>query len=275
MKRTFFIFSILFFVVLYGHAGTVDTLKTYSPDMDKEVYSLVILPDNYRTQKTESFPVLYLLHGYSGDYTSWLDVVPELKKYVDDFQMIVVTPDGHYDSWYLDSPVNDKVRYETFMTTTLITAIDHRYRTRKDRNSRGISGLSMGGHGALYLSIRHPDLYGAATSMSGGVDLRPFPDNWNLKKVLGSLQSHPENWERNSVINLVDRLTNGELKLFIDIGVDDFFLKVNRNLHQALLDLKIDHDYIERPGGHTWKYWRNALPYHMLFFSRFFKADET
>lgn len=257
-----------------GFSTTVDTLKTYSPEMDKEVKSLVILPNEYDRDTTKVFPVLYLLHGFSGDYTNWLDYFPELRDYVNEFDMIVVTPDGDYDSWYLDSPIDDKVCYETFMTSTLIEDIDKTYRTISDRKHRGIAGLSMGGHGALYLSIRHPELYGAASSMSGGVDLRPFPDNWNLKKKLGNLSDHPDNWADNSVINLVDRLKNNQLKIFVDIGVDDFFLEVNRNLHKKLLDLKIDHDYIERPGGHTWKYWRNALPYSMLFFRDFFEGEK-
>lgn len=159
------------------------------------------------------------------------------------------------------------------MTTTLIEDVDRIYRTKSDRLHRGIAGLSMGGHGALYLSIRHPSLYGAATSMSGGVDLRPFPENWNLKKVLGSEKEHRDNWEQHSVINLVERLKDKELALFIDIGIDDVFIEVNRQLHQQLLRLKIKHDYIERPGGHTWTYWRNALPYHLLFFRDYFEGE--
>lgn len=262
------------FISFKGFSTKVDTLKTYSPEMDKQVKSLVILPDEYDRDEIKTFPVLYLLHGFSGDYTNWLDSFPELRDYVNEFNMIVVTPDGGYDSWYLDSPVDDKICYETFMTSTLIKDVDENYRTKSDREHRGIAGLSMGGHGALYLSIRHPELYGAVSSMSGGVDLRPFPDNWNLKKKLGSLSDHPDNWANHSVINLVDSLKNNVLKIFIDIGVDDFFLDVNRNLHQKLLDLKIDHDYIERPGGHTWEYWCNALPYNMLFFRDFFEAKK-
>lgn len=274
MKTILFSFLTLLLFVFNGYSGTVDTLKTYSPEMNKEVYSLVVLPDDYETEAAKSYPVLYLLHGHSGNYKDWLSLAPALQDYVDEFQMIVVTPDGGYDSWYLDSPVDESVRYETFMTKTLIGAIDGKYRTLSDRIHRGISGLSMGGHGALYLSIRHPDLYGTATSMSGGVDLRPFPDNWNLKGLLGSIERHTENWEKNSVVNLLEQVENKQFHFFIDIGVDDFFLEVNRNLHEALLDRGIDHDYIERPGGHTWEYWRNALPYHMLFFSRTFLSEE-
>lgn len=274
MKTGFLFIFLVGFFSLKVFGGTVDTLKIHSPEMDKDIYATVIVPDNYYQLKGAHYPVLYLLHGFSGDYLNWITLAPRLKEYVDEFNMIVVAPDGGYDSWYFDSPVDDKVQYESFITQTLIPAIDVRYRTLNDRRYRGIAGLSMGGHGALYLAIRHLDLFGAAASFSGGVDLRPFPDNWNIKNRLGKKEDYPDNWEQNSVINLVNHLKDGSLKLFIDIGVDDFFLEVNRALHQKLLHLKIAHDYIERPGGHTWSYWRNALPYEMLFFRDFFYNTE-
>jgi len=56
--------------------------------------------------------------------------------------------------------------------------------------------------------------------------------------------------------------------ILLDCGVDDFLLDTNRQLHQRMLELKIEHDYIERPGAHTWSYWTNALEYHLLFFRK-------
>ena len=143
-------------------------------------------------------------------------------------------------------------------------------RTIADRKARAITGLSMGGHGALYLAIRHENIFGAAGSMSGGVDFRPFPDKWDIKKYLGDYATHADNWNRNTVINLVDSLHNGELKIIFDCGVGDFFLQVNRDLHQKLLAEKIEHDYIERPGEHNWDYWTNSVKYQLLFFRQYF-----
>ena len=119
----------------------------------------------------------------------------------------------------------------------------------------------------MFLALRHPDVYGTAVSISGGVDLRPFPGNWDIAKRLGSLKDHPERWADYSVITLAEKVTPGQQALSIDCGVDDFFLPVNRNLHALLLALKVPHDYAERPGGHTWEYWGNALKYQMLFIS--------
>ncbi|MFD2832654.1 hypothetical protein [Christiangramia antarctica] len=107
--------------------------------------------------------------------------------------------------------------------------------------------------------------------MSGGVDIRPFPTRWDLSKRLGEYAAHPENWEKNTVINLVHLLDGKQLKILFDCGVDDFFYDANVRLHKKLLQRNIPHDYIERPGGHTNAYWNNSIKYQMLFFNDFFK----
>lgn len=260
---------VLIFVSFFSKAATVDTAIVYSKCMHKNVKCVVIMPDKYQTDTTH-LPVLYLLHGWSGNYSDWVLSDADLLHVVDENGFIVVCPDGDYDSWYLNSPLDTTMKYETNVALEIPAYIDSHYRTVASRNARAIAGLSMGGHGALYLAIKHTDIFGAAGSMSGGVDFRPFPENWGIKKYLGDYTSHKENWDQNVVVNLVDSLQNGELKIIFDCGVNDFFIEVNRNLHQKLLDKKIEHDYTERPGEHNWAYWNNSIKYQMLFFRRFF-----
>ena len=140
---------------------------------------------------------------------------------------------------------------------------------------RAITGLSMGGHGALYLAIRHPGLFGNAGSMSGGVDMRPFPGSWDIARRIGDIQSHSKNWESMSVINMVEQMQKEPPNLMIECGTEDFFYHVNLQLHQKLVALKIPHDYVERPGSHTWDYWSNAVGYQLFFFSRHFNKKQT
>lgn len=266
--------TVLFAVtLLFGlkdlHASRVDTIQVYSNSMHKNIPCVVVVPDGYKKSK-DRFPVVYLLHGYSGNYRTWVKDFSATKEDADRYQMIIVSPDGGFSSWYFDSPVDTSFRYETFFINELIPQIDQQYRTQADRQHRGISGLSMGGHGALYLAIRHKEVFGAANSMSGGVDIRPFPKNWDLMKRLGDTVTHKADWESHTVINLVDSLKDKDLLLAFDCGTKDFFLDVNRALHQKLLKLGISHDYTERPGAHNGKYWDNALPYHLLFFHRYF-----
>ena len=253
-----------------ANAAIVDTVDTYSSSMKKTIKAVVITPDNYAT--AQALPVVYLLNGYSGNYRSWIAGAKGIETAVDLYQVIIVCPDGN-NSWYWDSPVDPNYKYETYVSTELVNWIDSKYKTIKDKKGRGITGLSMGGHGGLYLAIKHPDVFGAGGSMSGGVDIRPFPNNWDMSLRLGKYDEHPENWEKYTVINLLHLIKPNSLALIIDCGTEDFFYKVNENLHQQMLYRNIAHDYITRPGAHNWNYWVNAVQYQLLFMNNFFKSQ--
>ncbi|RXJ50223.1 alpha/beta hydrolase [Gelidibacter gilvus] len=265
------IFLFLVISSLVGNAAQIDTLQVWSASMKKSIPNLVIVPDAYDGQEN-NFPVLYLLHGAGGDYTNWVAKVPDLKRYADAYNMIIVCPDGGVTSWYFDSPIDDNMRYETYLSKELIASIDQTYRTLAEKSGRAITGLSMGGHGAFYLAFKHQDIWGAAGSMSGGVDIHPFPNNWDLAKRLGNYSEHPQNWETHTVINLVYKLKGDSLKLIFDCGLSDFFYDANKRLHEKLVERNIPHDYIERPGNHNWEYWTNAIQYQLLFFDTYFKG---
>ena len=249
-------------------AATVDTVNTYSQAMKKTIKAVVIKPAGYDGSK--ALPVVYLLHGYGGNYTDWVKKVDAVQQQADQFNMLIVCPDGGVGSWYWDSPADPSFRYETYVSKELVSWIDEHYKTIRDRKGRGITGLSMGGHGALYLAIRHQDVFGAAGSMSGGVDIRPFPNNWDMAKRLGTYAQEPARWESHTVINQLHLLTGKSLALMIDCGTEDFFYKVNVNLHEQLLYRNIPHDFVTRPGAHNWNYWSNAVLYQMLFMHEFF-----
>ena len=267
-QRTFF--ASVFFLLLTTalQAATVDTVQTFSAAMQKSIKAVVIKPSGYASGK--EFPVVFLLHGYGGNYSDWVQKAPSVTALADTYQTIIVCPDGNKGSWYFDSPVDPAYRYETYITDELVKWVDANYRTIKDRSARAITGLSMGGHGALYLAFKHQDVFGAAGSMSGGVDIRPFPKNWEIPARLGAYAQFPERWEQNTVTNMLHLLTSGSLALIIDCGTDDFFFKVNTILHEKLKERNIAHDFIARPGGHSWPYWNNAVNYQLLYFSRYF-----
>ncbi len=248
-------------------AAKVETVKVRSVAMDKDVNVLYILPD--RAVNGQRCPVIYLLHGYSDNEARWYNAKPELAQIADSKGIIFACPFGN-NSWYWDSPVDPSFRYETFISSELIEYTDSHYETIPQREARAITGNSMGGHGAMWNAIRHQDVFGAAGTMSGGVDIRPFPNNWDMKERLGEKSENPENWETHTVINQLDKLQNGGLAIIIDCGLNDFFFDVNKSLHNKLLDRKIDHDYIVRPGQHNWPYWCNAVEYQILFFERYF-----
>jgi len=267
MKK-FSLFFFLLFISIAIHAANVDTVNVHSQAMNKKVQVVVISPEKKNTPS----PVIYLLHGYSGNAKSWIQIKPNLPEIADRHNLIFVCPDGK-NSWYWDSPKDPAFRYETFVSKELVNYIDTNYSTKKDRTARAITGLSMGGHGALWVAFHHTETFGAAGSTSGGVDIRPFPKNWEMSKQLGNLSDNPQIWETHTVINQIDKIKNGDLSLIIDCGYSDFFFEVNNNFHQKLLDKSIDHDYLVRPGGHNGEYWSNSIDYQILFFMKYFSKN--
>lgn len=276
MKRLVASLCLVFTTLFSAQAAKVDTLSIYSPSMNKNIKCVVVLPEKYvhatsAELQFAEYPTLYLLHGYSGNYSDWVRNSPNFLKSVDEYGIITICPDGGYGSWYFDSPIVPAYRYETFVSKELVAYVNEHYKVGKDRSKRAIAGLSMGGHGAMYLAINHLETFGAACAMSGGVDFRPFPNNWSISQYLGAYESNKDVWEKHTVQYLVEHaLQNNLLAISIDCGVDDFFIGVNRQLHKTLVEKKIDHDYAERPGEHNWAYWNNSISYQMLFLHKFF-----
>ena len=245
-----------------AQAAKVDTVSVYSNAMHKNTRCVVISPS---ADAQVEWPVLYLLHGFGGDHRSWLQIKPELPQLADDMQMIIVCPNG-VKSWYIDSPVDTTFRYEAYMTQELIPYIDSHYSTISNRSGRAIAGLSMGGHGSLFLAMRHTDLYGTVCSTSGSVNLLKKTFSYKYRElILGSEYEHQANWSRNSILTLAGAVQPDALNIMIDCGTEDEWLEDNRRLHQILLDRKVPHDYVERPGGHNADYWNNSIDYILLY----------
>lgn len=267
MNRKLIAILMACFLPAFLWAARVDTLSISSPAMKRSVRVVVIVPDQ---AAQTSWPTLYLLHGHGGNERSWLHIKPDLPEKADRVGMIIVCPDGR-NSWYWDSPLRPSSRYETFISRELPAAIDSLYPTLAHREARAITGYSMGGHGAMWNGIRHSDVFSAVGSISGGLDIRPFPKNWNMSDELGEQATHRENWETHTSINLVPFLERGRIAIAIDCGENDFFLRVNQDFHAALLQRGIDHDFTTRPGAHNEAYWNNAIDYQLLFFQKHFE----
>ena len=284
--RPLLLLALLLLLAITTRAARVDTLAIPSAAMHKTYRAAVVLPASYAKNKKANYPVLYLLHGAYGHFSDWLNKTPDkqlLHRLADQYNLIIVNPEGETFSFYLNSPVSPDSQFETYLTQEIISKIDQTYRTVADRKGRVIAGLSMGGHGALYLSARHPDLYCAAGSMSGALDLTSLnrklspTDAAQRAKlwtpILGSETDNPERFAANSVISLLPQLHRNGLPLIIDCGVDDGLIDINRELHRRLVYNHTPHDYTERPGAHTWEYWQTALPYQVLFLTGVLRAN--
>lgn len=277
--------SLLCISFFSSKAASVDTLAIPSAAMNKTYKAAVVLPTSYSNNKS-AYPVLYLLHGGGGHFSDWLKSTPDkmtVKNLADQYNIIIVLPEGETFGWYLDSPFDAGSKFETHIIKEVIQKIDNTYRTVANNKGRVITGLSMGGHGAMYLAARHPDLFAAAGTMSGAMDMNYTKFKVNeefikslkdrFQKLLGTSDVSNEVYFKNSVVNMAETIKNNGLPIIIDCGVDDFLIEVNRELHRRLVYNNTPHDYTERPGAHTWDYWQNSLPYHVLFFSKVLKKN--
>lgn len=276
------------FLLGMGHVATaqVDTIKVYSEAMDKYLKAAIVKPVSYN-EAARSFPSVYLLHGGSGSFSDWHQKVTQENLLIDlanQYQVLIITPGVGPSSYYYDSPLMDSVKYETYFIKELLPFIDQNYRTINKREARAITGLSMGGHGALMLSAKNPHLFIAAGSMSGVMNIDSdlwiqSPEFKRLRKesqkaMLGDIQ-YKAPFNVYTAVGLVDRMKENGIALIIDCGVDDFLINTNRQIHQLLLENGTPHEYTERPGAHTWEYWTEALPFHMLFIDQVFRRHKA
>jgi len=279
MKLLFIAF--LFFPSLLFAQVKVDTLDVFSLSMQKTLKVAVTTPSTYQTSQ-DRYPVIYLLHGGSGSFSDWHQKVTQkgiVNQLAETYNVVIVTPGVGPASYYYDSPLQDSVRYETYMIQELIPLIDSQYRTLAQKESRAITGLSMGGHGAITLAAKHPELFVAAGSMSGVMNIdtdlwKVGEDFRNLRKkgqleMLGAINYKAPQFNPYTAVGLVDQLKDQGVAVIIDCGVDDFLIETNRQMHGILLDKKIAHEYIERPGAHTWTYWTEAVPVQFSYLNKY------
>jgi len=272
-----------------GPPGRVlEGLKFRSRVLGRDVAFAVYLPPGYEGS-TQRFPVVYLLHGYTDDESGWIqfgEVQLAADRAIADREMppmIIVMPDGGV-TFYINDAAG-KVRYEDMFVRDLIPHIDRTYRTRPEREFRGVAGLSMGGWGTLVYSLRHPDLFAAGAAFSAAVwsddDIVAMKQKtWDdlLGPLFGAgglagqdrLTSH---FRQVSPLELAKSLPEDSLKkvrYYIDCGDDDFLIKGNCALHLLLADRKIPHEFRVRDGGHSWSYWRTGIVDGLKFIGQSF-----
>ncbi|MBC3786814.1 alpha/beta hydrolase [Spirosoma utsteinense] len=275
-------------VVSAPQARLLESLRFNSSLMNQAInYSIYLPPDYYVSNRR--YPVVYLLHGYGDNETSWVQF-GEVDRIVDDNvktghlpPMIIVMPNGGA-SFYVNDYQN-KVRYEDMFVQELIPYIDSSFRTRPQREYRAISGLSMGGFGSLALAMHRPDLFGSCAALSAAARTDEMfvaiPEE-RYNAVFSPVFSGPATgndrltltWKRNNPITLARSAPEGDLKKvrwYIDCGDDDALSAGNSLLHIALLDRRIPHEYRVRDGAHTWAYWRTGLPDALKFIAENFR----
>ncbi len=272
----FFTFCLFQQAIAQPMGKVVQEKTVKSAVLNRNVNYTIYLPADY-DQSQRSYPVVYLLHGYTDDNTAWLQF-GEINRYADKAiaegtipPMIIVMPDAD-SSFYINS-YDGKEKYEDFFTKEFIPAIEKTWRIKAQKRFRGIAGLSMGGYGTLIYALKYPELFAAAAPLSAAVladdDITTFPEN-TWEKTFAQLYGRglkgkdrlSKAWYDNSIPKLVETKSADDLKkvrYWIDCGDDDFLIKGNCNLHIMLTEKKVAHEFRVRDGVHDWKYWRTGI----------------
>ncbi|OZI07860.1 esterase [Siphonobacter sp. BAB-5385] len=288
MKKVLVLLLLSLSIQLHAQRGSLrESLSLSSTTLGRPVQYSLFLPEGYEAGNRK-YPVLYLLHGFGDDETGWTqmgDVETIASQAMASGQvppMIIVMPDAG-KSWYVNS-ADGKNRYEDFFVNELIPHIDSTYRTRTDKQFRAIAGLSMGGYGTLLLASKHTELFSAAAPLSAAVftdaEVVSMPEaDWKRRftNVYPTQQKGKErlskDWNQNSIFKILETTSPDALKsvrFYVDCGDDDHLIKGNMSLHATMLDRNIPHQFRVRDGGHTWIYWRTALPEVLNFVSQGF-----
>ena len=278
MKSMLFSLILLIFgPPLFAQKGKVlESLIFKSAIVSYPVKYSVYLPADYETSR-RSYPVVYLLHGITDDETGWIQF-GEAAQIADKGiaegtfpSCILIIPDGKV-TWYFNS-ADGKDKWEDMFIGELIPFVEKEYRIRAKKEFRAIAGLSMGGYGALTLSMRNPELFSTCVAMSSGIYSDQEISRLNDVQYTGYFKNiYGENlkgearltqvWKDHSPFHLIHNVPADRLKgirFYIDCGDDDIFYAGNSLLHIEMRDLNIAHEYRVRNGGHSWSYWRTGL----------------
>ncbi len=278
---------------LQAQQPNVKTVSFKSDSVGRTMKYNLVLPAKYE-QGTERYPVLYLLHGLTSNYTAWaLMKVPEYAKTLD---VIVIMPDVG-NSWYVNwckCDEGQKNNWEDAIIKDLISHVDSTYRTVARREGRAINGLSMGGYGGMMLGLKHPDLFCSIGSHSGALGFAkgyserlqqgkdspkstrtpsdvPNPNigiegfsSQKERTPLGVCFATAADCDNYDPFKLVLKVPKDKLPhIYFDCGTEDRLIASNLEFVKVLTDNKIPFTFGESAGGHVPPYWTREVGYSM------------
>jgi enterochelin esterase-like enzyme len=282
MKKllTLLAFCVFLSTLALAQTGKVfDNLSMKSKILKMDRKYAVYLPADYETSN-RSYPILYLLHGSGDDQTGWVqfgEVQQIADKAIADgtaTAMIIVMPDANTGQRGYFNDLKGVWNYEDFFFQEFVPFIEKEYRVKSDKRFRAISGLSMGGGGTFIYALHHPEMFSSACPLSASCGPITLDDAKKYLIRMGNQNPTDDEvasyYNKSSVPVLMAAMPDDQkeaVRWYIDCGDDDFLYEGNSLVHIAMRKKEIPHEYRTRDGGHTWTYWRSALPSVMEFVS--------
>lgn len=264
--------------------GRVECNSIPSKILARSVSFCVVLPPSFDGDKTRHFPILYFLHGLGDNeqffvHSGAWNLVEDMRDKGELKDFLIATPDAR-STFYINAR-DGKERYEDFLVQEFFPYIEKHYRVAPGRANRAISGISMGGYGALHLAFRRPLLFSSVSAHSAAlIDRLPnflagTVSDSPRSRMLGGVFGNPPDpsfWEQNSPIVMARTANLTDLKIYFDCGdEDDFgFNSGAAALDKVLTSRRISHEFHIYPGRHDATYFAEHLPASMAFHSRFF-----
>ncbi len=280
-------FILLFFIQIqcFSQLSKVyENLSLPSKILNGDRKYAIYLPPNYENSQ-RSYPVLYLLHGGGDDQTGWVQF-GEVQHITDKTvaeglatDMIIVMPDANTGTRGYFNSVRGNWNYEDFFFKEFMPFIEKTYRIKAEKRFRAVAGLSMGGGGTFMYALHHPELFSSACPLSASVGPVDMKDaETRLKRTIPDATEAEikKLYETQNALVLVNNMPDADkkaVKWYIDCGDDDFLFEMNSLMHIAMRKKEIPHEFRIRDGGHTWKYWRTALPTVLGFISDTFHQN--
>ena len=283
--RKFFYLTVFFLLLpaFSAMAGKVVTDSLESKVLGASVKYNVYLPSGF-DKSDKQYPVIYMLHGLSDTYTSWVErggmqtVADELIGTGELREVVIIMPNAGgpdiHNTWngYFNMP---GWNYEDFFFKEFLPQVERKYRIISDKGHRAVMGLSMGGGGSTVYCQRHPDMFSSCYAMSawlenkqgqvGGKDLKKD----KLYYVSNAVNEH-------SALAFIENADDDTLqslrtvKWFFDCGDDDFLVRLSFELHMKMKEKGVKSELRVRNGVHNWEYWHTALRTALPFASRNF-----
>ena len=282
MKK-FCLIALLALAFLPLRAGKIVTDSLRSQILGAEVTYNVYLPEDY--DQGRHYPVVYMLHGLSDDYTAWRTrggmqtVADELIRSGEVKPMVIIMPNAGgpdiHNTWngYFNMP---GWHYEDFFFGELMPAVEKKYNCGGSKGQRAVMGLSMGGGGSIVYCQRHPETFSSCYAMSPWLDDKgnevegKLAEKDKLYYVCQAVRDH-------SAIDFLDKADKatlerlGTVKWFVDCGDDDFLFHLSTDFHQKMKSVGLHNELRVRDGVHNWEYWHLALRMSLPFASRNFE----
>ncbi len=261
-----------------------DNLSMPSKILNMERKYAIYLPSDYESS-SRSYPVLYLLHGGGDDQTGWVQF-GEVQNITDkainegkSTSMIIIMPDANTGRRGYSNNATGTWLYEDFFFKELMPYVEKKYRIKSDKRFRAIAGLSMGGDGSFTYALHHPELFSSACPLSAGtgpLTLDIAKTNVRRMDSTATATQIESFFNRQSVVTMVNAVPDSlkkSVRWYIDCGDDDFLYEGNSLVHIAMRKKEIPHEFRIRNGGHSWPYWRSALPEVLDFVSQAFHQN--